>query len=45
MKATEHKKPPEEIKLQLAEESKLVQSVSMEVLHEFESLEDGNKEL
>lgn len=44
MKATEHKKQPEEIKLQLTEESKRVESSSMEVLHEFESLEDRDKE-
>jgi len=44
MKMKKRRESPEEIKLQLAEESKLVQSVSMEVLHEFEQLEDGIKE-
>jgi hypothetical protein len=44
MKAAEHSKSPEEMKLQLAEESKQVRPVSMEVLEEFEQLEDEIKE-
>ncbi len=45
MKTEKQKESPEEIKLQLAEESKRVPSASMKVLHEFEQLEDGDKEL